>query len=92
VTRGCFRFLVESNSCTARSNDSNAYRRAQSLFRNLGSMVEGVAVVNAAERVLFSNPGLASILGLDVPPQPGALSSRSFAKLNSSRPCESAWR
>jgi two-component system, OmpR family, phosphate regulon sensor histidine kinase PhoR len=38
----------------------------------LGSMVEGVAVVNAAERVLFSNPSLASILGLDVPPQPGS--------------------
>ena len=38
----------------------------------LGSMVEGVAVVNAAERVLFSNPSLALILGLDVPPQPGS--------------------
>lgn len=38
----------------------------------LGSMVEGVAVVNANERVLFSNPSFASILGLDVPPQPGS--------------------
>jgi two-component system phosphate regulon sensor histidine kinase PhoR len=38
----------------------------------LGSMVEGVAVVNAAERVLFSNPSFASILGLGVPPQPGS--------------------
>jgi len=38
----------------------------------LGSMVEGVAVVNAQERVLFSNPSFASILGLDVPPQPGS--------------------
>jgi two-component system phosphate regulon sensor histidine kinase PhoR len=38
----------------------------------LGSMVEGVAVVNANERVLFSNPSFSSILGLDVPPQPGS--------------------
>ncbi len=38
----------------------------------LGSMVEGVAVVNAAERVLFSNPSFASILGLGSPPQPGS--------------------
>jgi two-component system phosphate regulon sensor histidine kinase PhoR len=38
----------------------------------LGSMVEGVAVVNAAERVLFSNPSFASVLGLDVPPQAGS--------------------
>lgn len=38
----------------------------------LGSMVEGVAVVNASERVLFSNPSFASILGLDAPPQPGS--------------------
>jgi len=27
------------------------------LFRDLGSMVEGVAVVNASERLLFANPG-----------------------------------
>jgi len=27
-------------------------------------MVEGVAVVNASERVLFSNPSFASVLGL----------------------------
>ncbi len=37
----------------------------------LGSMVEGVAVVNASERLLFSNGGFAEILGLDVPPQSG---------------------
>ncbi|MGB7470468.1 MAG: PAS domain-containing protein, partial [Candidatus Acidiferrum sp.] len=34
----------------------------------LGSMVEGVAVVNGSERLLFANPGFAEILGLDVPP------------------------
>jgi two-component system phosphate regulon sensor histidine kinase PhoR len=38
----------------------------------LGSMVEGVAVVNAAERLVFANPGFASILGLDVPPVAGS--------------------
>lgn len=38
----------------------------------LGSMVEGVAVVNASERVLFANPGFAAILGLDVPPPSGS--------------------
>lgn len=37
----------------------------------LGSMVEGVAVVDGAERVVFANRGFASILGLDVPPQAG---------------------
>jgi two-component system, OmpR family, phosphate regulon sensor histidine kinase PhoR len=37
----------------------------------LGSMVEGVAVVNASERLLFANRGFAEILGLDVPPQSG---------------------
>jgi two-component system phosphate regulon sensor histidine kinase PhoR len=37
----------------------------------LGSMVEGVAVVNASERLLFANTGFAEILGLDVPPQSG---------------------
>jgi len=37
----------------------------------LGSMVEGVAVVNASERLLFSNTGFSEILGLDVPPQSG---------------------
>jgi two-component system phosphate regulon sensor histidine kinase PhoR len=37
----------------------------------LGSMVEGVAVVNASERLLFANAGFAEILGLDVPPQSG---------------------
>ena len=38
----------------------------------LGSMVEGVAVVNARERLLFANPGFAEILELDAPPQPGS--------------------
>ncbi|MFI5097416.1 MAG: ATP-binding protein [Candidatus Acidiferrales bacterium] len=37
----------------------------------LGSMVEGVAVVNGGERLVFANPGFASILGLDVPPVSG---------------------
>src|SRR5256886_1414605 len=35
-------------------------------------MVEGVAVVNASERLLFSNAGFAEILSLDVPPQSGS--------------------
>ncbi len=38
----------------------------------LGSMVEGVAVVNGGERLVFANPGFASILGLDVPPMSGS--------------------
>jgi len=38
----------------------------------LGSMVEGVAVVNGSERLVFANPGFAEILGLDVPPTPGS--------------------
>jgi PAS domain-containing protein len=38
----------------------------------LGSMVEGVAVVNGGERLVFANPGFASILGLDVPPVAGS--------------------
>jgi two-component system phosphate regulon sensor histidine kinase PhoR len=38
----------------------------------LGSMVEGVAVVNASERLLFANPGFEEILGLDVAPQSGS--------------------
>lgn len=38
----------------------------------LGSMVEGVAVVNASERLLFANHGFTEILGLDVPPQAGS--------------------
>jgi two-component system, OmpR family, phosphate regulon sensor histidine kinase PhoR len=38
----------------------------------LGSMVEGVAVVNASERLLFANQGFAEILGLDVPPKSGS--------------------
>ena len=38
----------------------------------LGSMVEGVAVVNGMERLVFANPGFAAILGLDVPPVSGS--------------------
>ncbi len=38
----------------------------------LGSMVEGVAVVNSAERLVFANPGFTEILGLDVPPVAGS--------------------
>src|SRR5208282_598 len=38
----------------------------------LGSMVEGVAVVNGAERLVFANPGFAAILGLDIPPVAGS--------------------
>jgi two-component system phosphate regulon sensor histidine kinase PhoR len=37
----------------------------------LGSMVEGVAVVNGAERLVFANPGFAEILGLDISPVSG---------------------
>lgn len=39
----------------------------------LGSMVEGVAVVSGAERLLFANQGFAEILNLDVPPKPGSV-------------------
>ena len=38
----------------------------------LGSMVEGVAVVNASERLLFANEGFAEILELDAPPKSGS--------------------
>jgi two-component system phosphate regulon sensor histidine kinase PhoR len=38
----------------------------------LSSMVEGVAVVNGAERLVFANAGFAEILGLDVPPKAGS--------------------
>ena len=38
----------------------------------LGSMVEGVAVVNGLERLVFANPSFAEILGLDVPPTSGS--------------------
>ncbi len=38
----------------------------------LGSMVEGVAVVSGAERLVFANQGFADILELDVPPRAGA--------------------
>ena len=38
----------------------------------LGSMVEGVAVVDSAERLVFANPGFTGILGLDVAPVAGS--------------------
>jgi two-component system, OmpR family, phosphate regulon sensor histidine kinase PhoR len=38
----------------------------------LGSMVEGVAVVNGAERLLFANQSFADILELDIPPKSGS--------------------
>jgi len=38
----------------------------------LGSMVEGVGVVNGSERLLFANQDFAEILELDVPPKPGS--------------------
>ena len=38
----------------------------------LGSMVEGVAVVNSNERLLFANDGFAGILELDAPPKSGS--------------------
>jgi two-component system phosphate regulon sensor histidine kinase PhoR len=38
----------------------------------LGSMVEGVAVVNSEERLLFANEGFVGILELDAPPRPGS--------------------
>ena len=37
----------------------------------LGSMVEGVAVVNGSERLLFANKGFAEILGLELPLKSG---------------------
>jgi len=38
----------------------------------LGSMVEGVAVVSGAERLVFANQSFAEILGLDLPPKSGS--------------------
>lgn len=38
----------------------------------LGSMVEGVAVVNAGERLAFANQGFSEILELDAAPQSGS--------------------
>ena len=38
----------------------------------LGSMVEGVAVVNSSERLVFANEGFAEILELGVPPKAGS--------------------
>lgn len=37
----------------------------------LGSMVEGVAVVNSSERLVFANEGFAEILELGMPPKSG---------------------
>lgn len=38
----------------------------------LGSMVEGVAVVDAVDRLVFSNPAFAEILSMDAPPKIGS--------------------
>ncbi|HXN51991.1 MAG TPA: ATP-binding protein [Candidatus Acidoferrum sp.] len=38
----------------------------------LGSMVEGVAVVNGAERLVFANQSFAAILEMDIPPKSGS--------------------
>jgi two-component system, OmpR family, phosphate regulon sensor histidine kinase PhoR len=38
----------------------------------LGSMVEGVAVVNGAERLVFANPGFSEILGIGGSPPSGS--------------------
>ncbi len=38
----------------------------------LGSMVEGVAVVNGSERLVFANPGFSEILGIGGAPQSGS--------------------
>jgi two-component system phosphate regulon sensor histidine kinase PhoR len=38
----------------------------------LGSMVEGVAVVNSSERLVFANEGFAEILELGIPPKSGS--------------------
>jgi two-component system phosphate regulon sensor histidine kinase PhoR len=38
----------------------------------LGSMVEGVAVVSGAERLVFANQSFAGILDLDLPPKSGS--------------------
>jgi two-component system phosphate regulon sensor histidine kinase PhoR len=38
----------------------------------LGSMVEGVAVVSGAERLVFANQSFAEILDLDLPPKSGS--------------------
>jgi two-component system phosphate regulon sensor histidine kinase PhoR len=65
---------VSLNQTAARLNDTI---RTLTDERNLstailGSMVEGVAVVNGSERLLFANQGFAGILELDVPPKPGS--------------------
>jgi two-component system phosphate regulon sensor histidine kinase PhoR len=38
----------------------------------LGSMVEGVAVVNGAERLVFANQSFADVLDMDIPPKSGS--------------------
>ena len=87
VAEGDFRPLSAARSgdsldALAQSMNDTAARldrtiRALTEERNLSaailaSMIEGVAVVNAAERLLFANQGFAEILGLDQPPQPGS--------------------
>jgi len=67
--------LAVSMNQTAAQLDSNI--RSLTAERNLssailGSMAEGVAVVSAEERLLFSNPAFASILSLDAPPAVGS--------------------
>ncbi|MBZ5528169.1 MAG: PAS domain-containing protein [Acidobacteriia bacterium] len=67
--------LALSMNDTAAQLDANI--RSLTAERNLssailGSMAEGVAVVSAEERLLFSNPAFASILGLDAPPAAGS--------------------
>ncbi len=67
--------LALSMNDTAAQLDSNI--RSLTAERNLssailGSMAEGVAVVSAEERLLFSNPAFASILSLDASPAAGS--------------------
>lgn len=86
VAQGDFRPMVPDGSGDAltalgQSLNSTAARLDHSIKalteeRNLssailGSMVEGVAVVNSSERLVFSNPALAEILELDVVPESG---------------------
>lgn len=87
VAEGDFRPLARDNSGDALealgiSLNRTAFRLDRTIQtlteeRNLstailGSMVEGVAVVNGSERLLFANRGFAEILGLDVPPTNGS--------------------
>ncbi|HMI52478.1 MAG TPA: ATP-binding protein [Candidatus Saccharimonadales bacterium] len=86
VAEGDFRALPSDNTSDALGElGSSLNQTAERLDRTirtlkdernlssaiLGSMVEGVAVVNGSERLLFANQGFVEILGLDVPPQSG---------------------